>query len=120
MELELFRKGQLAELDEDLDEVEDPKAVAAPTDFVTDPGKRLFFSLEIVNNSCILVPHADKKEEIPPEQIALQNYQYKGATVHVHPLLSSLVIYTQPVKVSDWCSSVAKRECMLYSLESQL
>lgn len=43
----------------------------------------------------------DKKEEIPPEQIALQilqNYQYTGATFHVHPYLSSLVVYTQPLK----------------------
>lgn len=100
MELELFRKGQLAEVDEDFDEVEDPKAVAAlSTDFVTDPGKKFSFLLNIVNNNYIL--RADKKEEIPPEQIALQNYQYKGATVHVHPLLSSLVIYTQPVKVRN-------------------
>lgn len=35
---------------------------------------------------------------MPPEQIALQNYQYTGATVHVHPYLSSLVNYTQPIK----------------------
>lgn len=40
----------------------------------------------------------DKIQEIPPEQIALQNYQYTGATVHVHPYLSSLVVYTQPLK----------------------
>lgn len=37
-------------------------------------------------------------QEVPPEQLALQNYQYTGATVHVHPYLSSLVNYTQPVK----------------------
>lgn len=35
---------------------------------------------------------------MPPEQLALQNYQYTGATVHVHPYLSSLVNYTQPIK----------------------
>ena len=35
---------------------------------------------------------------MPPEQIAQQNYQYTGATVHVHPFLSSLVNYTQPLK----------------------
>lgn len=38
------------------------------------------------------------KKEVPPEQLALQNYQYTGATVHVHPYLSSLVNYTQPIK----------------------
>ena len=43
-------------------------------------------------------PAEKKDESLPPEQIALQNYQYTGATVHVHPYLSSLVVYTQPTK----------------------
>ena len=29
--------------------------------------------------------------QIAPEQIALQNYHYIGATVYVHPWLSSMV-----------------------------
>ncbi|KAI1302345.1 1-phosphatidylinositol 4,5-bisphosphate phosphodiesterase beta-4 [Halotydeus destructor] len=73
MELELFKKGQL-QADDDDDEHED--ASTLPTE----------------------IPVDDKKEEVPPEQIALQNYQYTGATVHVHPYLSSLVNYTQPLK----------------------
>ncbi|XP_074593027.1 no receptor potential A [Brevipalpus obovatus] len=71
VELELWRKGQL-QADDDDDEKEDPNAL--PTDVDLD------------------------KKEVPPEQIALQNYQYTGATVHVHPYLSSLVNYTQPIK----------------------
>ncbi|RWS29944.1 1-phosphatidylinositol 4:5-bisphosphate phosphodiesterase-like protein, partial [Leptotrombidium deliense] len=71
VELELWKKGQL-EADEDDDEKEDPNALPTELDL-------------------------DKKEE-PPEQIALQNYRYTGATVHVHPYLSSMVNYTQPIK----------------------
>ncbi|XP_015785059.1 1-phosphatidylinositol 4,5-bisphosphate phosphodiesterase [Tetranychus urticae] len=70
IELELWKKGQL-QADDD-DEQEDPNAVPSEVDL-------------------------DKKE-VPPEQLALQNYQYTGATVHVHPYLSSLVNYTQPIK----------------------
>lgn len=46
------------------------------------------------------ITHADKRDvgEVPPEQIAQQNYTYTGATVHVHPYLSSIVNYTQPLK----------------------
>ncbi|KAG1691076.1 1-phosphatidylinositol 4,5-bisphosphate phosphodiesterase beta-4 [Nymphon striatum] len=32
------------------------------------------------------------------EQVAMAHYQYTGATTHVHPFLSSLVTYAQPVK----------------------
>ncbi|RWS01465.1 1-phosphatidylinositol 4:5-bisphosphate phosphodiesterase-like protein, partial [Dinothrombium tinctorium] len=71
VELELWKKGQL-EADEDDDEKEDPSALPNEIDL-------------------------DKKDG-PPEQIALQNYKYTGATVHVHPFLSSMVNYTQPIK----------------------
>lgn len=32
------------------------------------------------------------------EQVALANYHYTGATTNIHPYLSSLVNYAQPVK----------------------
>ncbi|XP_053214000.1 1-phosphatidylinositol 4,5-bisphosphate phosphodiesterase-like [Panonychus citri] len=68
IELELWKKGQL-QADDD-DEQEDPNAVPSEVDL----------------------------GESASEQLALQNYQYTGATVHVHPYLSSLVNYTQPIK----------------------
>lgn len=44
----------------------------------------------------------DKKfisqEYAEPEQIAMANYRYTGATQHIHPYLSSLVNYAQPIK----------------------
>lgn len=43
-------------------------------------------------------PTEKKDDTLPPEQLALENYRYTGATVHVHPYLSSLVVYTQPMK----------------------
>ncbi len=40
----------------------------------------------------------EKVEDVEPEQLAMANYQYTGATLHIHPFLSSLVNYAQPVK----------------------
>ena len=57
------------------------------------PLNLFLFDVLLLDNDAV-----DKIQEIPPEQIALQNYQYTGATVHVHPYLSSLVVYTQPLK----------------------
>jgi phosphatidylinositol phospholipase C beta len=41
---------------------------------------------------------SEKSEDVEPEQLAMANYQYTGATLHIHPFLSSLVNYAQPVK----------------------
>lgn len=38
------------------------------------------------------------QEYAEPEQIAMANYRYTGATQHIHPYLSSLVNYAQPIK----------------------
>lgn len=44
-------------------------------------------------------------QQLPPEQIALQNYHYIGATVYVHPWLSSMINYTQSVKFINFQES---------------
>lgn len=41
---------------------------------------------------------AEKKAEALPVEEAMAHYRYTGATTHVHPFLSSLVNYAQPVK----------------------
>ncbi|XP_017490705.1 PREDICTED: 1-phosphatidylinositol 4,5-bisphosphate phosphodiesterase-like, partial [Rhagoletis zephyria] len=64
VELELWKKGQLAADDDD--ENEDPNAI------------------------------------LTPEQIAMANYRYTGATLHIHPYLSSLVNYAQPIKFQSF------------------
>ena len=38
------------------------------------------------------------EQEAPQLDEAIANYKYTGATIHVHPYLSSLVNYAQPVK----------------------
>lgn len=38
------------------------------------------------------------QEYVEPEQIAMANYRYTGATLHIHPYLSSMVNYAQPIK----------------------
>ncbi len=42
------------------------------------------------------------KEYVEPEQIAMANYRYTGATLHIHPYLSSLVNYAQPIKFQSF------------------
>lgn len=74
MELELWKKGQL---DNDDDEEREDASITAP------------------------IPEEAAQEEEgkkPDELIAMANYQYTGATTHVHPYLSSMVNYAQPVK----------------------
>jgi hypothetical protein len=39
---------------------------------------------------------------LPPEQLVMQNYHYTGATIFIHPLLSSMVNYTQSVKFAGF------------------
>ncbi|PRD31277.1 UNVERIFIED_CONTAM: norpA [Trichonephila clavipes] len=50
------------------------------------------------------------------EQIAIANYKYTGATVHVHPYLSSLVNYAQPVKFLGF--DVAEEKNLHFNMSS--
>nr|XP_054929159.1 1-phosphatidylinositol 4,5-bisphosphate phosphodiesterase-like [Dermacentor andersoni] len=50
------------------------------------------------------------------EQLAMAHYQYTGATVHVHPVLSSLVNYAQPVKFQGF--DVAEERSIHFNMSS--
>jgi hypothetical protein len=51
---------------------------------------------------------SEKSEDVEPEQLAMANYQYTGATQHIHPFLSSLVNYAQPIKFQGFDISEEK------------
>ncbi|KAG8201635.1 hypothetical protein JTE90_012705 [Oedothorax gibbosus] len=121
-ELELWRKGQLQNDDDD-DEKED----AAPdltllTDTDADGEKKVSFnnSGSICNggSSCRGSTKSPDLKEAPQldEQIAIANYKYTGATVHVHPYLSSLVNYAQPVKFLGF--DVAEEKNLHFNMSS--
>ncbi|XP_064484061.1 1-phosphatidylinositol 4,5-bisphosphate phosphodiesterase-like [Ornithodoros turicata] len=96
-ELELWKKGQLQNDDDD-EEKEDAAVTILPA---TEEGGR------------------ETMEEVEPqleEQLAMAHYQYTGATVHVHPFLSSLVNYAQPVKFQGF--DVAEERNLHYNMSS--
>lgn len=78
-ELELWKKGQLQNDDDDDDDTttSSPSVAMSPSD-------------EVLNEL--------ERKEASAEQLAMENYQYTGATIHVHPYLSSMVNYAQPIK----------------------
>lgn len=76
--------------DED-EENEDPSAILTTEDF--DKKVR-----ECLSNQSTDVEILCEQEYVEPEQIAMANYRYTGATLHIHPYLSSLVNYAQPIK----------------------
>ncbi|KPM06056.1 1-phosphatidylinositol 4,5-bisphosphate phosphodiesterase-like protein 1 [Sarcoptes scabiei] len=45
------------------------------------------------------------------EQIAMANYRYTGATQHIHPYLSSLVNYAQPIKFQGFDVAEEREIC---------
>ncbi|XP_027200087.2 no receptor potential A [Dermatophagoides pteronyssinus] len=90
VELELWKKGQLAQ-DED-EENEDPSAIITAEDIALD---KKFISQEYAE----------------PEQIAMANYRYTGATQHIHPYLSSLVNYAQPIKFQGFDVAEEREIC---------
>ncbi|CAL1280662.1 unnamed protein product [Larinioides sclopetarius] len=121
-ELELWRKGQLQNDDDD-DEKED----AAPdltliTDEISQDGEKKvsFNSGSLCNggSSCRGSTKSPDIKEAPQldEQIAIANYKYTGATVHVHPYLSSLVNYAQPVKFLGF--DVAEEKNLHFNMSS--
>lgn len=95
VELELWKKGQLA-ADED-EENEDPSANLTTEDFDKSKINGLHSNphpeFPLANDNII-----DAQDFVEPEQIAMANYRYTGATQHIHPYLSSLVNYCQPIK----------------------
>lgn len=56
------------------------------------------------------------QEYAEPEQIAMANYRYTGATQHIHPYLSSLVNYAQPIKFQGF--DVAEEREIWYAIKS--
>ncbi|KAF5282144.1 hypothetical protein FQR65_LT02841 [Abscondita terminalis] len=77
MELELFRQGQFVIEDE---EKEDASASATSTEVPVEP----------------------TSTETPGGEDAAPVVQYTGSTTNVHPWLSSMVNYAQPVKFQSW------------------
>ncbi|OTF78318.1 1-phosphatidylinositol 4,5-bisphosphate phosphodiesterase-like protein, partial [Euroglyphus maynei] len=109
VELELWKKGQLAQ-DED-EENEDPSAIITAEDI----GK---YYLNLRNHLfndffCLFFISQEYAE---PEQIAMANYRYTGATQHIHPYLSSLVNYAQPIKFQGF--DVAEEREICYHMSS--
>uniref|UniRef100_A0A6B0VFW6 1-phosphatidylinositol 4,5-bisphosphate phosphodiesterase n=3 Tax=Ixodes ricinus TaxID=34613 RepID=A0A6B0VFW6_IXORI len=136
-ELELWKKGQLQN-DDDEEEKEDASVtILAPTEEgegeLLDP-----------NSPTQEMPGSKKKKVSSPrdgrgwstrystltrsadgavqveaqleEQLAMAHYQYTGATVHVHPFLSSLVNYAQPVKFQGF--DVAEERSVHFNMSS--
>jgi hypothetical protein len=46
------------------------------------------------------------------ERALLNQYKYTGATTNIHPLLSAMVNYTQPVKFQGFAHSKRKCPCL--------
>lgn len=107
-ELEIFLKGEeLAE-----EELEDASLTAPPQTNNQD-GK-------INSCSAISTPVSQASlEEAQPlsdEERAFIYYQYTGATTHVHPVLSSMVNYCQPVKFQGF--DVAEEKNIHHNMSS--
>ncbi len=65
--------------------------------------KKNSFSIKIKKNA---VPNGQLSEE--EERALLNQYKYTGATTNIHPLLSSIVNYAQPVKFQSFEYSKSK------------
>ncbi|UYV83893.1 PLCB4 [Cordylochernes scorpioides] len=92
-ELELWKKGQLQNDEED--EKEDP-LVRCPEDPCAEGACAAEKPVCDIPEECDGATSA--QAELLDEQVAMANYHYTGATTHVHPYLSSFVNYAQPVK----------------------
>lgn len=55
------------------------------------------------------------EEEYKLLENALEAYQYTGATTKIHPLLSSLVNYTHPVRFQGFDVSERKRARFIHA-----
>lgn len=110
-ELELWRKGQLQNDDDDEEKEDASVTIIAPTE--EGEGEIIEPSSPTQEN-----PGSKKKkvEAQLEEQLAMAHYQYTGATVHVHPVLSSLVNYAQPVKFQGF--DVADERAIHFNMSS--
>ncbi|GFT90575.1 1-phosphatidylinositol 4,5-bisphosphate phosphodiesterase beta-4, partial [Trichonephila clavipes] len=59
---------------------------------------------------------AEEKKEVSEEQMAMANYQYTGATTHVHPYLSNMINYAEPVKFQGF--DVAEEKNIHHNMSS--
>ncbi|GFU32301.1 1-phosphatidylinositol 4,5-bisphosphate phosphodiesterase beta-4 [Nephila pilipes] len=59
---------------------------------------------------------AEEKKEVSEEQTAMANYQYTGATTHVHPYLSNMINYAEPVKFQGF--DVAEEKNIHHNMSS--
>ncbi|XP_047740285.1 1-phosphatidylinositol 4,5-bisphosphate phosphodiesterase [Hyalella azteca] len=124
-ELKLFEQGQLELVDED-DAKEDAATTGAPlkeklggsvsvdsTASIDHPDvtpirssfdanhtgiNTSSMSSGSMSNAPISQPSIEDDKPLTAEEKAFQSYQYTGATTFVHPYLSSMVNYSQPVK----------------------
>ncbi|PRD34580.1 UNVERIFIED_CONTAM: 1-phosphatidylinositol 4,5-bisphosphate phosphodiesterase beta-4 [Trichonephila clavipes] len=55
-------------------------------------------------------------KEVSEEQMAMANYQYTGATTHVHPYLSNMINYAEPVKFQGF--DVAEEKNIHHNMSS--
>ncbi|GIY42881.1 1-phosphatidylinositol 4,5-bisphosphate phosphodiesterase beta-4 [Caerostris extrusa] len=58
----------------------------------------------------------EEKKEVSEEQMAMANYQYTGATTHVHPYLSNMINYAEPVKFQGF--DVAEEKNIHHNMSS--
>lgn len=53
---------------------------------------------------------ADTAEDADAEQQLIASYKYEGATTNIHPYLSAMVNYAQPVKFQSFEIAEGKNE----------
>lgn len=56
-------------------------------------------------------PSVEEDKPLSAEEKAFQSYQYTGATTFVHPWLSSMVNYSQPVKFQGFDVAEGRFAC---------
>ncbi|GFR09230.1 1-phosphatidylinositol 4,5-bisphosphate phosphodiesterase beta-4 [Trichonephila clavata] len=102
-ELELFLRGQLGN-EEDEEQGETTNGTDATGAQTPAEGFYRFFSTHSIF------------KEVSEEQMAMANYQYTGATTHVHPYLSNMINYAEPVKFQGF--DVAEEKNIHHNMSS--
>ncbi|XP_072145268.1 1-phosphatidylinositol 4,5-bisphosphate phosphodiesterase [Dermacentor andersoni] len=123
-ELELWRKGQLQNDDEEEEKEDASVTIIAPTE--EGEGGECENDLKLISllpsqaGTAVCPGSSSSPLHCEPaqleEQLAMAHYQYTGATVHVHPVLSSLVNYAQPVKFQGF--DVAEERSIHFNMSS--
>ena len=93
-ELEMFWRGELA-IEEEDEVKEDASAVAAPPK--QDPAPSTPAVIPSATSATAAASSASAAASNPASNPA-GHVTYQGSTLNVHPYLSSMVIYTQPMK----------------------